>query len=618
MLRRLRNWWGYLNAVGWRYVFFRIGYEFTLRTGILAMRFPVKPPFQQWINVAEWRKSAPGFLIGDRSSFGQKPEKTEQLCAEALRILAGEVQFFYGEWKRVDNDWLRNYDTGFRYDANVHWTKIPDFSAKVGDIKYVWEPNRFLFLQTIMRYDLAFDQDHAGWVFSKIDNWIDQNPINCGPNYRCSQEISIRLFNWIYALYFYRYSSELTTERFGKIIWSVYWQARHVRTNIHFSRIAVRNNHALSETLALYTIGVVFPFFREASHWRIVGKRWFEEEIEYQVTPDGGYLQFSFNYQRVAVQLLTFAISLANLRGDQWADVVYSRAYAMLKLMKYSQDPVSGHLPNYGANDGSLFFKWTDAGFRDFRPMLASLNVQLTGEIPKPDEVELFWSLKPATIFPTLSIADGPFSFSQSGIFGFRNRNTLFWIPNVSYLKRPSQADALHIDLWHNGVNLLPDGGSYRYNTDPKLSKYFMGTESHNTVMIGNEDQMLKGPRFIWLDWTKAVESYWRMEGDVPVFRGVARIYRYRGEVMHARTVRLDLAKREMKVTDELNGSGQFRQLWHLTPDNTTRVGIYPEGAATRVDVIKYSSHTYGVKERCLQIEFIAQSSRLTTNVLFE
>ena len=60
----------------------------------------------------------------------------------------------------------------------------------------------------------------------------------------------------------------------------------------------------------------------------------------------------------------------------------------------------------------------------------------------------------------------------------------------------PSQADAMHVDLWVNGKNLLVDAGSYSYNTNTGLSDYFNGTASHNTVQFDDRDQMPKLGRF--------------------------------------------------------------------------------------------------------------------------
>ena len=46
---------------------------------------------------------------------------------------------------------------------------------------------------------------------------------------------------------------------------------------------------------------------------------------------------------------------------------------------------------------------------------------------------------------------------------------------------RPSQADALHLDLWANGMqNLLRDAGTFSYNADG--AEWFSGTSAHNTI----------------------------------------------------------------------------------------------------------------------------------------
>ena len=48
------------------------------------------------------------------------------------------------------------------------------------------------------------------------------------------------------------------------------------------------------------------------------------------------------------------------------------------------------------------------------------------------------------------------------------------------------------MDVWYKGENILMDGGSYKYNTDASDINYFM-RQSHNTIMLGNNNQMLKG-----------------------------------------------------------------------------------------------------------------------------
>ena len=61
----------------------------------------------------------------------------------------------------------------------------------------------------------------------------------------------------------------------------------------------------------------------------------------------------------------------------------------------------------------------------------------------------------------------------------------------------------MHLDIWIDGINILRDNGSYKYNTEKEFLDYFNGSEGHNTVSISGENQMLKGRRFIWYYWIK-------------------------------------------------------------------------------------------------------------------
>ena len=72
------------------------------------------------------------------------------------------------------------------------------------------------------------------------------------------------------------------------------------------------------------------------------------------------------------------------------------------------------------------------------------------------------------------------------------------------YLFRPKQCDALHFDLWHCGVNLLRDGGTYSYNSSKFLDQYFPSVEAHNTIQIDGHNQMARIGRFMYGDWISA------------------------------------------------------------------------------------------------------------------
>ncbi len=363
--------------MGWRYVSFRARYELLRRSGMLTRKFPVAPSYKQYITLKEWKEQKVKFFFHDRESLNVVRDPQPELKETYNNIADGKLLLFNSVLTELGKnyDWVTNPDSGFKYDAHKHWTEIADYSKEAGDIKFVWEKSRFSYIYDIIRYDHHFNEDCAELVFRDILSWIKSNPVNCGPNYRCSQEMSLRVLNWTFALHYYRNSPTLTDEVFNQVQYAIYWQMDHVYKNIDFSRIAVRNNHAITETLALYLVGLLYTTLPGAATWKEKGKIWFEEEIAYQVYEDGTFLQFSMNYHRIVAQLLTWAIALSEKNGERFSDVVYDRARKSVVFLRTCMVEENGWLPNYGANDGALFFKLSDRHYRDYRPQLQALGM---------------------------------------------------------------------------------------------------------------------------------------------------------------------------------------------------------------------------------------------------
>lgn len=613
-----------LKNMGWGYVWFRAIFEVKRKLGWLKKKFPTNPPSVIMPSLEKWRASALPFFFQERESLNISSKDVEALRQIAKRILGGEIWLFHSEWKKLgkEYDWVTNPDSGFRYDVKKHWTEVEDFTNEAGDIKYVWEKSRFSYLYPVIRYDYHYKKDHSGFVFREIMDWIEKNPVNQGPNYKCSQEISLRVLNWVFALYYYKGAKELSGGCFDRIMQSVYWQVDHVYKNIQFSRKAVRNNHAITETLTLYLIGMLFPFFPGAGKWKRDGKRWFEQEIAYQIAEDGSYLQFSMNYHRVVVQLLTWAIVLADRNGERFSGVVYERAYQAVNFLYQCQDEVSGWLPNYGANDGALFFDLSDSHYRDYRPQLNALHHVLTGEHlygqgVRGEDVEWYVSgeeSRDRRLFKPLKRQQGIVAFPSGGYYIFRETELLTFIRCGRYKDRPSHADNLHVDVWWQGQNILLDGGSYKYNASGENVKYFSGTASHNTVMLGDHDQMLKGPRFIWLNWSRALEAnVEENEGEFYFAGSVSCFTCLDKKIVHKRVVRKKKGELEWRITDEIVNKPtglELRQLWHTR--STMLVVETGEDGDVREEEGRYSS-LYGMKEKSIQYCCVTPANRIQT-----
>lgn len=606
--------------MGMRYFLFRTQYELCRKCGFLKRKYPIQFPDKSFISLANWRRNAMPFLFSDKDEVKVVQVGMTSLSDNMERMFRGEFCFFSSTWYKLGNnyDWVTNPDTGYQYSATQHWSEVEDIVEEAGDIKFVWEKSRFSFLYDIIRYDLKTGENHACFIFSQIVDWIHKNPLNCGPNYKCSQEISLRVLNWTFALYFYRLSDELTEEIFDLIMKSVYGQITHVYSNINFSRIAVRNNHAITETLTLYLTGLLFPQFPEADKWKRQGKKWFEEEIKYQIAKDGTYLQFSMNYHRVVVQLLTWAIAIADKNGEKFCEEVYERAYQSVNFLYQCQEELTGYLPNYGANDGALFFKLNDCDYRDYRPQLDALHYLLTGQdlynIPFEDRGWYCpgWRNN-RKLYPQLERKMGMVSFKDGGYYLIRESDTLTFIRCGQYKDRPSQADNLHIDVWYKGENILLDGGSYKYNVDDKLLKYFMGTESHNTVMLDNNDQMLKGKRFIWYYWSQALNAMCQETDDIYYFEGNVACFSYLGnDIVHKRKIIKQKNTPVWEIKDLIEHKPErmsMRQLWH---SNYKKMDIKSEGLNYTVKEKMYSRF-YGMKDKCNEFVISTKNNEINT-----
>lgn len=124
---------------------------------------------------------------------------------------------------------------------------------------------------------------------------------------------------------------------------------------------------------------------------------------------------------------------------------------------------------------------------------------------------------------------------------------------------RFSQIDMLHLDVWWRGQNLLVDAGSYLYNGPGPWHAHFVGTSSHNTVVVDGRDQMLLFRRFKALYWTKAALLDFQDAAGHAVVTGEHYGYRrHPGGCVHRRSV-LFLKDDVWVVADRVQGSGRHR-----------------------------------------------------------
>lgn len=612
-----------LKNQGLKYVVFRTIYEIKRKIGYLKIAYPSSFAKKEYLSFGDWKSMGVKFVSFSRDKLIVPKTLNEELKSSYDKILGGWTKYFNKEWIQNDN-WFYNPSSKYSYTVDQHWSKIEDLSSTTGDIKYVWERSRFTFLYDIVRYDYHYEKDTSEWVVDTIIDWIDKNPPNMGPHYKCSQEISLRCMNWIFALEFYGNTISIDDSKWQKIMHSIDCQVNHVFKNINFSRICVRNNHAITECLFLYMIGTLFPFLDKSKSYKIKGKRWVEKELLYQIYEDGTFLQFSHNYQRVLVQLLSYYLSFSRQNSLEVPSQIKSRINHLLAYMKNICVGINGEVPNYGSNDGALFFKLNNTDYTDFRPQINALSHTLKGNriYDEPGLVEESLWLERAESIAEVAREELVSEFKEGGIYTLSDAKSYTFFKCTSYKDRPAHADNLHLDIWVNGLNYLRDSGTYTYNTSKELINYFSGTEGHNTVMLDEYNQMVKGSRFIWFDWTAEASCEVRKQDNVE-FIGKAKMFPQVGkDIYHIRKVTKIDGAFEWVVEDTILNKPvdvELRQLWHPNPELEGNIDISSfddEGDLVRNLSDGWWSDHYGIKERVPIWSFRTKSSTITTKIV--
>ncbi len=406
-------------------------------------------------------------------------------------------------------DWFINPWNSARYDdVNRHWSDIPDFMPELGDIKTVWEASRFDWL-SVMAWMYRNGKYEALNRFELwLRDWVLRNPVNGGVNWKCGQEASLRCLNLLITAIAIDNVFENPRPGFLNLL------------DIHLKRIAPTvcyamaqdNNHGVSEAAALFVVGHYLMLYgdkgqkKRGGKWARKGRYWLENRVTHLIMADGSFSQHSVTYHRLMLDVLSLTeLMRSRLRISEFSKTYYSRAALAVKWLHVMTDNQSGDAPNLGSNDGAYLFNFDGLQYRDFRPSVqlaaaAFLKRSVWAEEVAHPLLELY-SIDINTL-PPLDTASSTLH-SKGGYARFNHDFGFAMLRLPVYRFRPSHADALHLDIWHKGVNLVRDAGTYSYNADDASTKYFPGTESHSTVCFDGHDQMPRLGRFLFGAWLK-------------------------------------------------------------------------------------------------------------------
>ena len=526
----------------------------------------------------------PGFRVSDvavkdrswlMTDEGVDRDWYDSLLARAERIAEYRLDLFDLKDKHLGNPIIWNRDHKRGQDTPMMFSPSLDYRDvnKVGDCKFVWEPNRHHQLVVLGRaYRLSGDTRFANAVAEQLDSWLMQNPYGVGMNWRSGLELGVRLINWVWALDLIEEAAVINNRLRHRILDSV---SRHIwEIDRKYSRGSSINNHLIGEAAGVFVATSYFPYLKEAASWRAASQKILCREILHQTFPDGGTSEQAMGYHFFVLQFFVIVGMTARATGGDMSESYWSRLEKMFEFMATLSeggdclpsfgDSDDGYVLDLGSNPHSIR-EWLAVGAALFgrgdfkatagavsepvRWLLGKSGFDRYDSTPEPENRECHSTAFSKTGYYLLQrgALDSPECISvvfDCGPLG------------MGALAGHGHADALSFTLRAFGRDVLVDPGTYDYFSYPKWRQYFRSTRAHNTVVIDGRDQSeMLGP-FLWGKRAKAECLNWQPTDTGGKVVGEHDGYSHlRDPVIHKRMI--DLDGRELVVRDDIMARAQ-------------------------------------------------------------
>ncbi|MFQ6056177.1 MAG: alginate lyase family protein, partial [Methanosarcinales archaeon] len=513
------------------------------------------------------------------SSIDQTIRNADEICNHTFDLL-GSGKTNLGE----EIDWHLDFKSGYRWNPKKYYLGTLDYINldDESDVKIPWELSRFQHFVTLGKaYWYTEDEKYAREFVDQVESWIEKNPIELGVNWACTMEVAIRAVNWIWGYYFFYNSKSLSNEFQLKFLKNLFLHGRHIMNNLEFGMI--RGNHYLSNIVGLIYLGIFFPECKEVKEWLDKGLKALEEEMEFQVYPDGVDFEGSISYHRLVTELFLSPVLLLQKNNINVSERLLKRLEKMIEFTLYYTKP-DGTSPIIGDNDDGRLHKLSNNEINDHRYLLSIGSVlfgrkDFKSACDKFNE-EAFWLLRKRGLndfknLPREDIDIESKAFKNGGFYIMRKDNLYMIIDcgEVGYAGRGGHGhnDTLSFELFARDKTFIIDPGSYVYTASPKWRNVFRSTKYHNTVVVDNEEMNRFHEEDLFTMEFDAIPKInrWVSKEEYDFFDGEHYGYkRLKEPIVHRRQIYFDKKDEFWLIRDLLSGEGKhkFDLYFHFAP----------------------------------------------------
>ena len=581
--------------------------EVTSRLGDRAQQLTwtsrrVRPgePFPPPARILEPRVFATTLPPGARSDV--PPEAALRLVTAADRVLEGNWRVL-GAFRRdsADPDWFLDPVTGRRAPDDALAFGVDHRNEQVtGNVKSVWELSRHHHLTVLAgAWWVSRENAYAEAAAAQLRSWWATNPFLSGVHWTSGIELGVRLTSWVWVrrlLDDWPGVAELFEEN-PVALNQLRWHQEYLAA--FRSHGSSANNHLVGEAAGRLAAACAFPWFAESEGWRRTATQQLEHALASNTFPDGVNREMASDYHRFTTELGLAALVEADAAGHPLSS--WTRT-----LLEHSLDvgaallDAAGNPPRQGDGDEGRALVLDDPDDDPWAVLLASGAATLGRATWWPAVTDgvtstLLHALSSTSASTSTSATQSgprvrrgtrPQHFDEAGVTVLRSapeHGAELWCRcdggphGFLSIAAHGHADALSVEVRHDGVELLVDPGTYCYHGEPEWRDYFRSTRAHNTVEVDGQDQAVQSGPFMWATHADAVTDRAEVRpSGTSVWEAHHTAYaRLDPGLRHDRRVELDAPRKALTVTDTVTGSRSHtvRLSWHLGPHVHVELG---------------------------------------------
>lgn len=530
------------------------------------------------------------------------PSARAQISADAASALVRAADgVLTGTWTvfglpradSADPDWFYDPLTRRRApDRELAFRIHHRNEAETGNIKQIWEMSRHHHVTVLATaWWLTQEERYAEAAAHQLRSWWRANPFLTGVHWTSGIEAGIRLISWVWIrrlLDEWPKAGDLfefNADALRQIAWHQEFLAAFP------SRGSSANNHVVAEAAGRLAAACAFPWYDRSPEWRRSAAALLERELAANTFDDGLNRELATDYHRFVLELGLLAAVEADAHGCELSAATWRRLARMLDAGAAILDG-AGRAPRQGDGDEGRALV-VDAPERDpWATALGSGSALLGAPAWWPSfdggvQATLVGALGRNRQLPRPQARPRRFADARQVILRSRTEDgPEIWCrcdggPH-GYLSiaAHAHADALSLEVRHDGIDILADPGTYCYHGEPVWREWFRSTAAHNTVELGATSQAESGGPFLWLTQPRTQTTTCDV-GEQAVQTWSAEHDGYRRlsvPAVHRRSVTLDSPGRTLTVVDTFDTLGEvpLRLSWHLGPE----VSVDLDGAA--------------------------------------